>query len=334
MTIARSDLLSSPCTKRLINTTLNYTRFSYVQTVRNLTLYYGCLPQHESVFNNFTCKIDGTSKDIAYYVDESLSRVDFPNRTSCFTNIRVPIFWEGFDVMPENATKEVENVLNRGFQVEYMAEWDLCKACLNSNGTCVSNATTDSFLCLCRDRPYEDTCPIAHGVCSVAGTILFFIIGFGIKHSISVNKETNNEDVEALIQNIGPLAVKRYKFFRCKENDRLLQKINWVKVVMGMCTKGKLLNSCPVAVKVLKESKGNGEDFVNEVASISRTSHVNVVTLLGYCFEGKKKSLIYEFMPNGSLEKFIYKDSNPLKTTPLFGIGKTLSNCYGIASRA
>jgi len=47
--------------------------------------------------------------------------------------------------------------------------------------------------------------------------------------------------------------------------------------------------------------------LVKGVASISRTSHVNVVTLLGFCFEGNKKALIYELMPNGSLDNFIYK---------------------------
>ncbi|XP_038687885.1 LEAF RUST 10 DISEASE-RESISTANCE LOCUS RECEPTOR-LIKE PROTEIN KINASE-like 2.1 [Tripterygium wilfordii] len=49
---------------------------------------------------------------------------------------------------------------------------------------------------------------------------------------------------------------------------------------------------------------------MNEVLSISRTSHVNIVTLLGFCLEGSKRALIYEFMSNGSLEKFIYGKSN------------------------
>ncbi|RZB92622.1 LEAF RUST 10 DISEASE-RESISTANCE LOCUS RECEPTOR-LIKE PROTEIN KINASE-like 2.5 [Glycine soja] len=81
----------------------------------------------------------------------------------------------------------------------------------------------------------------------------------------------------------------------------------------GAVYKGELLSGGPVAVKILNESKGNGEDFINEVASISRTSHVNVVTLVGFCLEGRKKALIYEFMPNGSLDKFIYKKG--LETT-------------------
>ncbi|MBA0653350.1 hypothetical protein Goklo_020534, partial [Gossypium klotzschianum] len=45
---------------------------------------------------------------------------------------------------------------------------------------------------------------------------------------------------------------------------------------------------------------------MNEVASISRTSHVNIVSLLGFCFERSKRALVYEFMPHGSLDRFIY----------------------------
>ncbi|KAM5571202.1 PR5-like receptor kinase [Rosa sericea] len=339
MTIARSDLWDSPCTDLLVNTTLDYNRFSYVQTVRNLTLYYGCLPQNESVLNNFTCTPKDTN--ISYY--DSLSRVDVPGRPTCSTKITVPIFGEGFDVVPANATEEVEKVLKQGFQVEYSADWDLCRSCMNSKGTCGSNATTDSFLCLCGDRPSNSsTCPIVHGtkfnwrikvVIGVAATIagsciLLFVIRF---RWTSLIRENDNEDAaEAFIQNIGPLAVQRYKFSDVRKmtnsfKDKLGQG------GYGDVYEGKLLNGCRVAVKVLKESKGNGEDFVNEVASISRTSHVNVVTLLGYCFEGKKKALIYEFMPNGSLEKFIYKDSNLLTTTPHLELEKLFQIAIGIA---
>ncbi|TXG57347.1 hypothetical protein EZV62_018660 [Acer yangbiense] len=45
----------------------------------------------------------------------------------------------------------------------------------------------------------------------------------------------------------------------------------------GGVYKGKLLDGRNVAVKVLNDSKGNGEEFINEVASISRISHVNIV---------------------------------------------------------
>ncbi|XP_031116754.1 LEAF RUST 10 DISEASE-RESISTANCE LOCUS RECEPTOR-LIKE PROTEIN KINASE-like 2.1 [Ipomoea triloba] len=84
----------------------------------------------------------------------------------------------------------------------------------------------------------------------------------------------------------------------------------------GSVYRGKLPDGCPVAVKLLTNTKGNGEDFINEVASISRTSHVNIVTLVGFSYQ-KKRALIYEFMPNGSLDKYIGNKESPNKSFQL-----------------
>ncbi|PKA49270.1 putative receptor-like protein kinase [Apostasia shenzhenica] len=81
----------------------------------------------------------------------------------------------------------------------------------------------------------------------------------------------------------------------------------------GKVFKGKLGNAVPVAVKVLENPTGNGDDFINEVGTIGRIHHVNVVQLLGFCVEGSNRALIYEFMPNESLEKFIYLQDDQSK---------------------
>ena len=57
----------------------------------------------------------------------------------------------------------------------------------------------------------------------------------------------------------------------------------------GSVYKGKLQDGRAVAVKILSKSEGNGEEFINEVASISRTPHVNIVRLLGFCLKTKMK---------------------------------------------
>ncbi|XP_010496111.1 PREDICTED: LEAF RUST 10 DISEASE-RESISTANCE LOCUS RECEPTOR-LIKE PROTEIN KINASE-like 2.3 isoform X2 [Camelina sativa] len=73
----------------------------------------------------------------------------------------------------------------------------------------------------------------------------------------------------------------------------------------GTVYKGNLPDGRKIAVKVLKDSKSNGEDFINEVASMSQTSHVNIVSLVGFCYEGSKRIIVYEFLENGSLDQFI-----------------------------
>ncbi|KAF3433864.1 hypothetical protein FNV43_RR24967 [Rhamnella rubrinervis] len=51
---------------------------------------------------------------------------------------------------------------------------------------------------------------------------------------------------------------------------------------------------------------GDGQDFMNEVATIRRIHHINVVQLVRFCIEGTKRALVYYFMPNGSLDKYIF----------------------------
>jgi serine/threonine protein kinase len=74
----------------------------------------------------------------------------------------------------------------------------------------------------------------------------------------------------------------------------------------GSVYRGDLPNGVPVAVKMLENSTGLGEDFINEVATIGLIHHTNIVHLLGFCSEGTRRALIYEFMPNKSLEKYIF----------------------------
>ncbi|KAE9619878.1 hypothetical protein Lal_00040422 [Lupinus albus] len=74
----------------------------------------------------------------------------------------------------------------------------------------------------------------------------------------------------------------------------------------GSVYKGKLRSGVDVAIKMLSKFNPNGQDFINEVATIGRIHHVNVVHLVGYCVDGKKRALVYDFMPNGSLDKYIF----------------------------
>ncbi|XVF53416.1 hypothetical protein PTKIN_Ptkin05aG0098100 [Pterospermum kingtungense] len=71
----------------------------------------------------------------------------------------------------------------------------------------------------------------------------------------------------------------------------------------GFVFKGKLRSGHLVGIKMLGKAKGNGQEFISEVGTIGRIHHVNVVQPIGFCSEGSKRALVYEFMPNGSLDK-------------------------------
>ncbi|XP_043705074.1 LEAF RUST 10 DISEASE-RESISTANCE LOCUS RECEPTOR-LIKE PROTEIN KINASE-like 2.4 [Telopea speciosissima] len=161
---------------------------------------------------------------------------------------------------------------------------------------------------------------LAIAISSVAGIgimVTLIVLYCCLSEKSSLNNKNKDIDVESFLRNNGSLVPKRYSYSDIKKiTNSFKEKLG--QGGYGSVFKGKLLDGRLVAVKILNESKGNGEEFINEVASISRTSHVNIVALLGYCFEGIRRALLYEFMPNGSLDKFIY-DKESSTTIPRLG---------------
>ncbi|PRQ55427.1 putative glycerophosphodiester phosphodiesterase, protein kinase RLK-Pelle-LRK10L-2 family [Rosa chinensis] len=60
-----------------------------------------------------------------------------------------------------------------------------------------------------------------------------------------------------------------------------------------------------IAVKILNNSNEKGEDFINEVGTMGRIHHINVVRMVGFCADGYIQALVYKFLPHGSLKNFL-----------------------------
>eukprot|EP00252_Welwitschia_mirabilis_P007962 TRINITY_DN1966_c0_g1_i1.p1 TRINITY_DN1966_c0_g1~~TRINITY_DN1966_c0_g1_i1.p1 ORF type:complete len:732 (+),score=169.71 TRINITY_DN1966_c0_g1_i1:493-2688(+) len=75
----------------------------------------------------------------------------------------------------------------------------------------------------------------------------------------------------------------------------------------GCVYKGVLSDNKVVAVKQLKIGSGQGErEFCAEVETISRIHHRHLVSLVGYCISGMQRLLVYDYVPNGTLEHHLH----------------------------
>ncbi|PUZ67177.1 hypothetical protein GQ55_3G412300 [Panicum hallii var. hallii] len=108
-------------------------------------------------------------------------------------------------------------------------------------------------------------------------------------------------------------------------NDKLLLG----KGGFGRVYEGVLSNSAQsIAIKrVSPESKQGKREFMAEIAILGRVRHRNLVQLLGYCRYKKELLLVYDCMPNGSLDKYLYN-----KGKPVLDWAQRLSIIKGVAS--
>ncbi|GLT55626.1 hypothetical protein SLA2020_287300 [Shorea laevis] len=153
-----------------------------------------------------------------------------------------------------------------------------------------------------RDKPKE---LLATGI--ILGSCLLGIILFAlyrVHHSYTAEKEGQLK-IENFLEDYRALKPSRYSYADIKRiTDQFKDKLG--EGAYGTVFKGRLSNDVWVAVKVLNNFRATAEEFINEVGSMCRIHHVNVTRLIGFCADGNKRALVYEHMPNGSLEKFIF----------------------------
>ncbi|KAM3288067.1 L-type lectin-domain containing receptor kinase S.4 [Capsicum chacoense] len=116
----------------------------------------------------------------------------------------------------------------------------------------------------------------------------------------------NADVIEPWELEIGP---HRYSYQELKKATRGFKESELLgRGGFGKVYKGVLRNSkAQIAVKrISHESKQGLREFVSEIASIGRLRHRNLVQLFGWCRRRGDLLLVYEFMPNGSLDNFLF----------------------------
>ncbi|XP_043721106.1 G-type lectin S-receptor-like serine/threonine-protein kinase At1g34300 [Telopea speciosissima] len=93
----------------------------------------------------------------------------------------------------------------------------------------------------------------------------------------------------------------------------------------GIVYKGELSDHRSIAVKCLKKVTGGETEFWGEIIIIARMHHLNLVRIWGFCVEKDHRMLVYEYIPNGSLAKYLFPAYSPA-ITESSGQGKSSSN--------
>jgi len=155
-------------------------------------------------------------------------------------------------------------------------------------------------------QPKKKQTSLIIGVSLAACVIALCSIAFGI---YIIRKIKNADVIEAWELEVGP---HRYSYEELKKATKgfkekeLLGQGGFGKVYNGILPKSKI----QVAVKrVSHESKQGLREFVSEIASIGQLRHRNLVQLLGWCRRRGDLLLVYDFMSNGSLDKYLFEDS-------------------------
>ncbi|XP_045797005.1 LEAF RUST 10 DISEASE-RESISTANCE LOCUS RECEPTOR-LIKE PROTEIN KINASE-like 2.4 isoform X1 [Trifolium pratense] len=327
------------------SSTFNNTQFQQFGGVFNVTLLYGCDLPTGNPANRFRYNCSD-SKYVVYAVGNY--PVMYSGLCTPSVTVTIPILeTQAVQLMSGNGI--VSNVLKDGFDLRWTGnDGGQCQRCVSSGGACGNDGGTE-FRCFCKDGPRETSClsdsdkVSSSSNSSKTGIIIGAVVGVGAlvfilgacflvrrrkknaeKMSIFKQQQSSliplnifrerrklvDHNVEVFMRSYNLSMPRRYSYKEVKRiTNSFRNKLG--QGGYGVVYKAILSDGRQVAVKLINESKGNGEEFINEVASISKTSHMNVVSLLGFSYEVNKRALIYEFMPKGSLDKFIYKREFP-----------------------
>ncbi|XP_071937847.1 receptor-like serine/threonine-protein kinase ALE2 [Coffea arabica] len=139
--------------------------------------------------------------------------------------------------------------------------------------------------------------------------------GMGSMLSSSPASSTSTSILSAM-----PASILSVKTFSLVELERATEKFSPKRILgeggFGRVYHGLLEDGTDVAVKLLTRDIQNGDrEFISEVEMLSRLHHRNLVKLIGICIEERVRCLVYELVPNGSVESHLHgvdKQKGPL----------------------
>uniref|UniRef100_M4EPU2 non-specific serine/threonine protein kinase n=1 Tax=Brassica campestris TaxID=3711 RepID=M4EPU2_BRACM len=147
------------------------------------------------------------------------------------------------------------------------------------------------------------------------GTIVGVIVGLGLLSILAgvaifiirKRRKRYTDDEELLSMDVKPYTFTYSELKSATQDFDPSNKLG--EGGFGPVYKGKLNDGREVAVKLLSVGSRQGKgQFVAEIVAISAVQHRNLVKLYGCCYEGDHRLLVYEYLPNGSLDQALFGD--------------------------
>ncbi|XVF02200.1 hypothetical protein REPUB_Repub04eG0155600 [Reevesia pubescens] len=245
--------------------------------------------------------------------------VNFSNRN--LFAYEIPKACQVISMVPTSSENEVKytyettlKLLASGFDLRWSVE---CRNCRAAGLSCVYKSNNDPRIFQCETEQYDGETQLQIAIAYLISnslidnmlTIRFIFVPL-VVFAFLLHKYFTTRKMVAAAENFqhNPqfLTPKRYSY-----TDILAMTNNFKHKLgqgaFGSVYKGQLLpNGYLVAIKMLVSCKLSEEKFVKEVSILGRIQHGNVMNLLGFCSEGSKRALVYDYMPNGSLDKHIF----------------------------
>ncbi|XP_057847326.1 LEAF RUST 10 DISEASE-RESISTANCE LOCUS RECEPTOR-LIKE PROTEIN KINASE-like 2.4 isoform X2 [Cryptomeria japonica] len=315
MTIIDNNLWGSSCDPSSSNNTAQFwssPQFHIANDYKNITLGEQC---EQEILPSNASKLE--CSDDWYYIPTSNLSLATP--AYCKSYVQLPV-----NIDPKlPRSMSLTEIVQQGFEIE----WNFsrgCENCVSRNGTCNYNTRTmkpfcqmeDAILNLSNSGSKFKSISFVFILGILGSALLIVALLLAIAHrknnstfgrQVLRGKRGNSRSisqVETFLHNFVHQMPTRYSYSNIKEiTNNFAHKLG--KGGFGEVYRGSLASGSLVAVKMLDQSRESETQFMNEVTTLGRIHHIHLVRLLGYCFEGLTSALVYEYMANGSLDRFI-----------------------------
>ncbi|XP_057822518.2 G-type lectin S-receptor-like serine/threonine-protein kinase At2g19130 [Cryptomeria japonica] len=178
-------------------------------------------------------------------------------------------------------------------------------ACLH-NCSCTAFAFADSDPPVCKLAKQQT--PALTILLSAGASILVFSALLSTAYILWKRRGLSKKNVEEEV----PLSLRMFSYKELRiATENFKHKLG--SGALGSVFKGTLPDNRPVAVKRLEGSTQVEKQFRAEIITTGRIQHVNLVRLWGFCVEGSRRLLVYAYMPNGSLNSFLFSQSEDVE---------------------